>query len=206
MRSRAAGIFVIVSVPIQLLSEVPVRFPVELTIPPGFKPARPSTWPRVVGSVEYVDGKLLYMPPCADEQAEVVSGVVYELVAWARQHREFVVGTNEVGMLLGGSVRAADAAIWRRDESHPTGTFRRTPPLLAIEVAGEDDTLVELRRKARWYLEQGVEMVWLVFPKDRQVKVLTAGRTRTFRTTDRLPAPRALEGLSPRVTDLLFQR
>jgi len=155
--------------------------------------------------MEYVEGKLLYMPPCADEQAEVVSGVVFELVSWSRNHPDFVVGTNEAGMLLGKSVRGADAAVWRRDENHVVGTLRRTPPVLAVEVAGEEDEVESLKAKARWYLKHGVEMVWLVFPKTRNVSVATTSRTRSFRNGDRLPAPKALKGLEPRVRDLLFQ-
>src|SRR5262249_47348486 len=41
-----------------------IRFPVELDIPAGFDPGDPATWPRVEGRLEYVAGKLLYMPPC----------------------------------------------------------------------------------------------------------------------------------------------
>lgn len=155
--------------------------------------------------MEYVEGKLLYTPPCADEQAEVVSGVVYELVSWSRNHPEFVVGTNEAGMLLGKSVRGADAAVWRRDDTHVAGTLRRTPPVLAVEVAGEEDEVDSLKAKARWYLKHGVEMVWLVFPKTRSVSVMTGSRARSFRNGDRLPSPKALEGLEPRVRDILFQ-
>ncbi len=193
------------SVPVQLLNEVPIRFPVELAVPRGFRADRVSTWPSVAGRMEYVEGKLLYMPPCADEQAEVVSGVVFELVSWSRNHPDFVVGTNEAGMLLGKSVRGADAAVWRRDENHVAGTLRRTPPVLAVEVAGEEDEVESLKAKARWYLKHGVEMVWLVFPKTRNVSVVTNSRTRSFRNGDRLPAPKALKGLEPRVRDLLFQ-
>lgn len=95
------------SVPVELLEEVPFLFPVELKAPRGFRADRVSTWPSVAGRMEYVEGKLLDTPPCADEQAEVVSGVVFELVSWSRNHPDFVVGTNEAGMLLGKSVRGA---------------------------------------------------------------------------------------------------
>src|SRR5439155_1090581 len=46
-----------------------VRFPVELTPPEGFDPARLETWPRVEGRLEWVGGRLLYMPPGADRVA-----------------------------------------------------------------------------------------------------------------------------------------
>jgi Uma2 family endonuclease len=193
------------SVPLQLLDEAPVRFPVELSVPRGFRAERLATWPQVAGSIEYVDGKLLYLPPCADEQAEVVSGVVYELVSWAKRQPDYVVGTNEAGMSLGKAVRGADAAIWRRHDEHVSGTLRRTPPILAVEVAGEDDEIDALRKKARWYVKHGVEMVWLVFPKTRSVSAVVGARVRMFKNGDRLPAPKELTGLAPRVRDLFFQ-
>src|SRR5207244_12883275 len=40
-----------------------VRFPVELTPPDGFDPARLETWPRAEGRLERVDGRLLYIAP-----------------------------------------------------------------------------------------------------------------------------------------------
>ncbi|MDX2010764.1 MAG: Uma2 family endonuclease [Myxococcaceae bacterium] len=191
--------------PLSLLRALPIRYPVELMPPSGFVPARLETWPSVDGRLEFVEGKLLYLPPCADEQSEVVSGVVYELVSWVRQHPEFVVATNEAGMLLKGAVRAADAAVWRKDSTHVHGTLRRVPPILAVEVAGEEDTVASLRHKARWYVTHGVEVVWLVFPTERFVKVVSRSSTRTFHPGDALPAARSLPGLAPRVRDLFFQ-
>src|SRR5215210_5945637 len=87
-----------------------VRFPVELVPPPGFDPDRLETWPDVGGRLEYVDGRLLFMPPCGDLQQDTVTDVVITLGAWIRSHPEFVLGTNEAGMRLQGATRAADAA------------------------------------------------------------------------------------------------
>ena len=84
-----------------------VRFPVELTPPDGFDPARLETWPRVEGRLEWVGGRLLYMPPCGDRQQYTVADVVATLIIWVRAHPEFAVGTNEAGMHLGGDSRAA---------------------------------------------------------------------------------------------------
>src|SRR2546428_12669669 len=40
-----------------------VRFPVELEPPEGFRPEEPASWPRIDGRLEWVGGRLLYMPP-----------------------------------------------------------------------------------------------------------------------------------------------
>jgi hypothetical protein len=91
---------------------VGVRFPVELRAD-GVVPDVPSTWPALEGRLEYVGGKLLYMPPCADYQQDVAMDVAYALRSWSEGRPGFIVGGNEAGMRLGGSVRAADVAVWR---------------------------------------------------------------------------------------------
>jgi hypothetical protein len=87
-----------------------VRFPVELVPPDGFDPARLETWPRVEGRLEWVGGRLLYMPPCGEMQQATVADVVGVLIPWQRAHPEFSVGTNEAGMRLGEDSRAPTRA------------------------------------------------------------------------------------------------
>jgi hypothetical protein len=101
-----------------------VRFPVELLVPAQFDEERPETWPRVVGRLEWLDGRLLYMPPCGDLQQASVTDVVVTLGSWVRAHPGFFLGTNEAGMRLGGATRAADAAIWRRSDVELGGGYR----------------------------------------------------------------------------------
>ncbi len=183
-----------------------VRFPVELIPPDGFDAERPETWPKILGRLECVDGRLLYMPPCGDVQQDTVTDVVITLGAWIRAHREYVLGTNEAGMHLRGSTRAADAAIWRRaDLGGHLGGLRRVPPVLAVEVGGDDETERALRDKATWYLGAGVPVVWLVLPEPREVLVLTsAGETR-YRLGEVLASHAALPDLRPRVDELFVQ-
>lgn len=90
------------------------------------------------------------MPSCGYVQQDVCPPLLALLFAWAESHPGFVVAGNEAGMLLDGEVRGADAAIWRREAvgAH-TGRYRRVPPLLAVEVGGQDEGEVELRQKAQ---------------------------------------------------------
>jgi Uma2 family endonuclease len=183
-----------------------VRFPVELVPPEGFDEERLETWPRVVGRLEYVQGRLLYMPPCGDLQQDVVTDVVITLGTWVRSHPEFVLGTNEAGMRLAGSTRAADAALWRRrDLAGYTGGLRRVPPVLAVEVASPDEPEHPLRDKARWYLGAGVRAIWIVLPDSREVVVVTEAGEGRYRVGERIPAHPDLPGLSPEVSELFAQ-
>lgn len=183
-----------------------IRFPVELIPPEGFDPERPPTWPKLDGRLEYVNGRLLYMPPCGDVQQDTVTDVVITLGAWVRTHPEFVLGTNEAGMRLHGDTRGADAAVWRRaDLGAYRGKLRRVPPLLAIEVAGEDEDEAALREKADWYLRNGVEVVWLVLPDSREVAVLTGAAEQRCSLGDTCPPHPSLPGLTPRVDEFFIQ-
>lgn len=196
---------------IQLFSDdehiglVGVRFPVELRAE-GFTPEEPSTWPSLEGRLEWVGGRLLYMPPCADYQQDVAMDVAFVLRSWSEAHPEFVVGGNEAGMKLGGDVRAADVAVWRADAAVPrSGRVRAVPPVLAVEVSGEDEAEQALRDKAGWYLRHGVSVVWLVFPDTREVLVLSASGEARLVMGQTFPPDERLPNLEPAVAQLFAQ-
>jgi Uma2 family endonuclease len=46
-------------------------------------------------------------------------------------------------------------------------------PDLAVEIKSPDDSVRQMRDKAAYYLANGAEMVWLVFPAQRLVEVYT---------------------------------
>jgi Uma2 family endonuclease len=185
-----------------------VRFPVEMVPPARFDPGKLETWPQVVGRLEYVDGRLLYLPPCGDFQQDTATDVVITLGEWVRQHTEFVLGANEAGMRLQGATRAADAAVWRRPDLGPyEGALRRVPPVLAVEVAGADegDSDAALRKKADWYIGAGVAVVWIVFPGSQEVLVVSRERETRLSLRKKIPAHPSLPGLTPRVSDFFVQ-
>lgn len=132
--------------------------------------------------------------------------VAFVLRSWSEAHPEFVVGGNEAGMKLGGDVRAADVAVWRVNAATPrSGRIRTVPPVLAVEVSGEDEDEQVLRGKAHWYLEHGVSVVWLVFPDARRVLVLSAAGEKNLVAGQTLPPDEQLPNLKPAVAQLLAQ-
>lgn len=171
------------------LPRASVRFPIRLTTRRGFRVDSPASWPTVDGRLEFVDGALLFWPPCVDAQQDVSAEAVRLLGNWSVLHPEFIVAGNEAGMLLDGEARGADAAVWKRADVGPhRGRFRRVPPILAVEIAGEDEDEASLVAKARWYLKHGVKTVWLAFPEAREVIVVSSRRTRRLRGASSLDA------------------
>ena len=146
------------------------------------------------------------MPPCGDVQQDVCVCLVQILGNWGASHSEFVVGGNEAGMKLGDEVRGADAVVWRHSDLGPrTGGFRRVPPILAVEVAGQDEGEVELRTKANWYFNHGVSVVWVVLPDERSVLVLRPEGEGRYSGTQMLPPNPKLPGLEPNVAEFFRQ-
>lgn len=183
-----------------------VRFPLELPLPEGFSVEVAESWPLVEGDLEFVDGRLYFMPPSADRQQDTCADVITVLGLWRREHAEFVVAGNEAGMLLGGDARGADAAVWRRaDLGGYQGKYRRVPPVLAVEVEGEVEDAASLTNKSAWYLAHGVSVVWLLFPASRQVVVVTSEGRAEYGVGDKLAAHEALPGLMPLVDELFAQ-
>lgn len=44
-------------------------------------------------------------------------------------------------------------------------------PAIAIEIKSPDDTYTEMREKANYYLSNGAQLVWLIFPEKQRVEV-----------------------------------
>lgn len=146
------------------------------------------------------------MSPCGDVQQIVSVALVTLIGNWLEQHPEFDAGGNEAGMMLGEDVRGADAAIWRVDPSERhTGGFKRKAPILAAEIAGQDEDEADLRKKARWYFEHGVQIVWNILPDTREVAVLRPSGEQRYGETDLVPAPPEIPGLELPVARL-FRR
>ena len=71
-----------------------------------------------------------------------------------------------------------DVAIKTDNVRHGSG-IGQTPPMIAIEVASPSDFRPEMAIKASFYLNGGVQEVWVVWPKTRTVDVWTAPTTST---------------------------
>src|SRR5439155_25883596 len=77
-----------------------------------------------------------------------------------------------------GVVLMPDVAFSRAERLPEGGVWEGTVPIapdFAAEVASPNDTMAEIRRRGRRYLDAGVRLVWLVWPRQRAVSVLRQG-------------------------------
>lgn len=146
------------------------------------------------------------MPPSGVRHQGTVADVVTVLMSWRRSHPEFFVGAAEAGMRLDDDTRGADAAVWRRRDVDPlTSSFVSVAPILAVEVQGRYETSRALADKARWYLERGVSVVWLVYPATQHVVVVEPIGESRYEVGERLPPCVELPDLTPEVAEFFSQ-
>ncbi len=69
-------------------------------------------------------------------------------------------------------------------------------PDLVIEIKSPDDTYIEMREKALYYLKNDAKIAWLVFPGRREVEVHTPDKVTTLGIDDTLDGGDVLPGLA----------
>jgi Uma2 family endonuclease len=76
-------------------------------------------------------------------------------------------------------------------------------PDLAVEIKSPDDSLAEMREKARFYRQKGSRLVWLVYTEKRLVEVYESnGNEETLTENDSLDGKDVLPGFSLPVKNL----
>jgi Uma2 family endonuclease len=116
--------------------------------------------------------------------------------------REFVAPRNlgrvftEVGYrLTPDTVRAPDVSFVSKARLQNPDEYFEGGPDLAVEIVSPGDDASDLRQKIQQYLDAGTSVVWVVYPRSRQIEVHTPDKTiRTLGVADTLDAPSLLSG------------
>jgi len=108
--------------------------------------------------------------------------VVMQLAVWADQHGGGMVSGPDTGFHFSdGSRRSPDAAWFdeaRWSEARQRDRRRRFPvfaPEFVIEVRSPGDRLRPLQEKMEEYIANGVQLGWLIDPRERRVTIFSAG-------------------------------
>jgi Uma2 family endonuclease len=78
-------------------------------------------------------------------------------------------------------------------------------PDLAIEIKSPTDSLIKMRKKANYYLENGSKVVWLVDTQRQKVEVYTVDDTEILSSGDALDGGELLPDFKLPVSDLWKQ-
>jgi Uma2 family endonuclease len=101
-------------------------------------------------------------------------------------------------------VRASDVSFIRRERANGVKFRSRFEfaPDLAVEVISPSETAAEIAHKVRQYLHAGVEIVWVLYPRDQTIHVSESSHNaRILEAEDLLEAPTLLPGFSVRVSE-----
>jgi Uma2 family endonuclease len=127
------------------------------------------------------NGDLLLMTPSGMDGDASNTDLTIELGNWARQDaRGRSLGNNAGFTLPDGSMRSPDAAwtSWPRWNAVPPKErkkFGRLVPEFIVELRSESDRLKPLREKMQMWIDNGVELAWLIDPQRRVVEIYRAG-------------------------------
>jgi Uma2 family endonuclease len=140
-------------------------------------------------------GELVVMSPVGGQGGKREADLIVDLGLWNRQTDLGIVFSSSAGFKLpNGADRSPDAA-WVKRERWDALTAKqqqRFPPIapdFVIELRSESDDLVTLQAKMEEYMDNGVQLGWLINPADRQVEVYRQGQA-----VEMLYAPNRLSG------------
>jgi len=150
---------------------------------------------------ELVDGVLVEKVTGFPESA-LACDLIHILGTFVEEHDlGFLAGPDGAMRLMPGLVRLPDISFisWKQlpSKERPTDAIADLAPVLAIEVLSEGNTRKEIQRKLREYFLSGVQIVWLVDPKTRTVRVCTApDELHTLTERDAIDGGEVLPGLN----------
>lgn len=167
---------------------------------------------------ELVEGRLVRMPPSGYRASHLAARLLIQLGAYIEAHKLGAVTTADGAYDLSapgtaptkGTGLAPDVAFIRTDRLPPHVTFdedKAVPfaPDLAVEIASPNQYRPAMAKKAQWYLDAGTRLVWIVWPKRREIDIWRSGKmqpARTLRAGDTLDGEEVVPGFTYPVDDL----
>ena len=161
--------------------------------------------------LELVHGEVVEKMPPGYSHGIIATRIASRLDQWAERNGGHV--GNESGFILfpnGQSLRGPDVFYVRADHI-PSGdapgemphAFVQLAPDLAVEVLSPSESAQEIQAKVMDFLEAGTPLVWVVYPKLKQVHAHSADYpVQIFKLGDTLENETVLPGFRCMVSEL----
>jgi Uma2 family endonuclease len=140
-------------------------------------------------------GELIIMPPTGGETGRRNTNLIIDVGNWNRRTKlGQVFDSSTCFKLPNGADRSPDVS-WIRQDRWDTLTLEQKekfPPIcpdFAIELMSPSDTLKTVQAKMEEYIDNGLQLGWLLNRKDRQVEIY-----RPDQTIESLRSPMSLSG------------
>ncbi|MBL1178866.1 Uma2 family endonuclease [Pantanalinema sp. GBBB05] len=141
------------------------------------------------------NGELMIMSPTGGETGNYNVEIATDVALWNRQTQQGITFDSSTGFKLpNGADRSPDVAWIRRDRWNTLtpAQKKRFPPIcpdFVIELRSATDELQPLQTKMQEYLDNGLQLGWLINPQDQQVEIYRPGQP-----VEVLPTPSVLSG------------
>ena len=129
------------------------------------------------------DGTILIMPNTGGKTGKRNSEINFELVLWNRQHKKGVVFDSSTAFKLPNFATRSPDASWISDNRWNKLTEdeqERFPPIapdFVVELMSASDKLKKAQEKMHEYIENGVQLAWLIQPSSQTVFIYRAEGT-----------------------------
>jgi Uma2 family endonuclease len=129
------------------------------------------------------DGTILIMPNTGGKTGKRNSEINFELVLWNRQHKKGVVFDSSTAFKLPNFATRSPDASWISDNRWNKLTEdeqERFPPIapdFVVELMSASDKIKKAQEKMHEYIENGVQLAWLIQPSSQTVFIYRADGT-----------------------------
>lgn len=140
-------------------------------------------------------GTLIVMPPAGSDSGSRNATITAQLWAWNQASKLGICFDSSSGFTFpDGMVHAPDASWikrerWEKLDSAQKRRFAPISPDFVIELCSPSDNRNLIRRLMRQYMDQGVQLAWMLDPDAALVEIYRAGQP-----VESLTKPAALSG------------
>jgi Uma2 family endonuclease len=123
------------------------------------------------------EGNVIIMPPAYSETGRKNFNLAVDFGIWARQDKTGIGFDSSTGFTLpNGATRSPDVSWirlgrWNALPKDKRQKFAKIAPDFVIELRSETDRLKDLQKKMREYIENGVQLGWLIDPQNKRVHI-----------------------------------
>ncbi len=162
-------------------------------------------------SLELVQGEVVEKVPPGYSHGIIAVRIASRLERWAEDNGGQVGAESGFVLFPNGQTLRGPDVFYVRADHIPLGdapgelphSFVQLAPDLVVEVLSPSESAQDLQAKVMDYLEAGTPLVWVVYPKQRQIHAYTPdGPVQIFRVNDMLEDETVLPGFRCGVSEI----